>query len=48
MRDITDFFIIAFITGVVVVFGMVKARAEQLSRTSVAEDIGAGAVRKAS
>ena len=47
MRDITDFLIIAFITGVVVVFSIVQARKEESSTEGFSEAMGPERVRKA-
>ena len=48
MRDMTDFFIIALVTGVVVVFSIVQGRKEQDVTGSVSEPMPSEAVRRAS
>jgi len=47
MRDMTDFLIIAFVTGVVVVFSIVQGHKEQDVTGFVAEPIHPQPVRKA-
>jgi hypothetical protein len=48
MRDITDFLLIGFITGVVVIFSILRGRKEQGEVESIPDTVSPRGIRKAS